>query len=59
VPALFILADRPFSSPAMLAALGPNWRVGQVVGSGHFVQTFATAQVNAMIDRFLDLLPPR
>jgi pimeloyl-ACP methyl ester carboxylesterase len=59
VPALFILADRPFSSPSMLAALGPNWRVGQVVGSGHFVQIFATDQVNAMIDRFLDLLPPR
>jgi hypothetical protein len=59
VPSLFVLADRPFSTPAMIAALGPNWRVGQVVGAGHFVQVFAPAQVNAMVDRFLELLPPR
>jgi pimeloyl-ACP methyl ester carboxylesterase len=59
VPSLFILADRPFSTPAMTAALGPNWRVGQVVGAGHFVQVFAPAQVNAMVDRFLELLPAR
>lgn len=58
VPALFILADRPFSTPAMIAALGPNWRVGQVVGAGHFVQVFAPTQVNAMVDRFLELLSP-
>jgi pimeloyl-ACP methyl ester carboxylesterase len=59
VPSLFVLADRPFSTPAMIAALGSNWRVGQVVGAGHFVQVFAPAQVNAMVDRFLELLPPR
>jgi pimeloyl-ACP methyl ester carboxylesterase len=59
VPSLVILADRPFTTPAMIAALGPNWRVGQVVGAGHFVQVFAAAQVNAMVDRFLELLPPR
>lgn len=59
VPSLFILADRPFSTPAMIAALGPNWRVAQVVGAGHFVQVFAAAQVNAMVDRFLELLPRR
>ncbi len=57
VPSLFILADRPFTSAAVLAQLGPNWRVGQVVGAGHFVQTFAAPQVHAMIDRFLGLLP--
>jgi pimeloyl-ACP methyl ester carboxylesterase len=56
-PALFVLADRPFSTPEMIAALGPNWRIGQVVGAGHFVQIFAPVQVNAMIDRFLELLP--
>ena len=59
VPALLVLADRPFTTPAMIAQLGPNWRVGQVVGAGHFVQVFAPDQVNAMIDRFLELLPPR
>ena len=57
VPSLFILSDRPFTTPALLSQLPPNWRVAQVVGAGHFVQLFATAQVNAMIDRFLELLP--
>lgn len=59
VPSLLVLSDRPFSSPAMVAALGPNWRVGRVVGAGHFVQVFAPDQVTAMVDRFLELLPPR
>jgi pimeloyl-ACP methyl ester carboxylesterase len=58
LPALFVLADRPFSSAVMIARLGPNWRVGRVIGAGHFVQLFATAQVTAMIDRYLELLPP-
>lgn len=57
VPALFVLADRPFTTPETTATLGANWRVGQVVGAGHFVQLFAAAQVNAMVDRFLELLP--
>ena len=55
IPALFLLADRPFTDPETLATLGDNWRVGQVVGAGHFIQTIAAAQVNAMIDRFLEL----
>ena len=38
-----------------LAGLGPNWRVGQVVGAGHFIQLFAAPQVNAMVDRFLEV----
>jgi pimeloyl-ACP methyl ester carboxylesterase len=56
VPALFILADRPFTTNEMLARLGPNWRVGKVVGAGHFVQMVAPDQVHAMVDRFLQLL---
>jgi len=56
VPALFILADRPFSTPQMIATLGPNWRVGQVVGAGHFVQVFAADQVNAMVEQFIRLV---
>jgi pimeloyl-ACP methyl ester carboxylesterase len=56
VPSLFILADRPFSTPDLLARLGPNWRVGQVVGAGHFVQLFAAEQVNAMVDQYLRLI---
>ncbi len=54
-PGLFLLADRPFTDPDTLARLGPNWRVGQVVGSGHFIQMFAPEQVNPMIERFIEL----
>jgi hypothetical protein len=57
VPALFVLADRPFTSNAVLDRLGPNWRIGRVVGAGHFVHLVAPAQVHAMVDRFLELLP--
>jgi pimeloyl-ACP methyl ester carboxylesterase len=57
VPALFILADKPFTDRDSLDRLGPNWRVGKVVGSGHFIQLVVPNQVNAMIDRFLELLP--
>jgi len=57
LPALFLLADKPFTDAATLASLGPNWRTGQVVGAGHFVQLVAPDQVNAMVDRFLALLP--
>jgi pimeloyl-ACP methyl ester carboxylesterase len=55
IPALFLLADKPFTDPETLATLSDNWRVGQVVGAGHFIQVIAAAQVNAMIDRFLRL----
>jgi pimeloyl-ACP methyl ester carboxylesterase len=56
VPSLLILADRPFTTSAMLERLRSNWRIGRVVGAGHFVQLVAPAQVNAMVDRFLELL---
>jgi pimeloyl-ACP methyl ester carboxylesterase len=57
VPALFILADKPFTDRETLDRLGPNWRVAKVVGSGHFIQLVVPDQVNAMIDRFVELLP--
>jgi len=55
LPALFLLADRPFTDTETLATLGENWRVGQVVGAGHFIQLIAAAQINAMVDRFLEV----
>lgn len=55
IPALFLLADRPFTDQETLATLGDNWRIGQVVGAGHFIQTLAAPQVNAMVERFLEL----
>jgi pimeloyl-ACP methyl ester carboxylesterase len=60
VPGLLVLAARPsFLDPAALATLPEHWQVAQVVGSGHFVQLVVPDQVNAMIDRFLTLLPAR
>jgi pimeloyl-ACP methyl ester carboxylesterase len=55
IPSLFLLADKPFTDQETLSSLGPNWRVGQVVGAGHFIQVIAAAQVNAMIDRWLEV----
>ena len=56
VPSLIILADRPFADPDTLQRLGSNWRVARTVGAGHFHQLVVPAQVNAMLDRFLELL---
>ena len=55
IQALFLLADRPFTDAQTLASLSDNWRIGQVVGAGHFIQLIAPAQVNAMIERFLEV----
>jgi pimeloyl-ACP methyl ester carboxylesterase len=53
VPALLLMADKPFTDNETLASLGPLWRTGQVVGAGHFIQLVAPEQVGPMIDRFL------
>ena len=55
VPALFVSSRQAFADAAALAALGPNWHKGQVVGAGHFVQLIAPDQVHAMVDRFLEV----
>jgi pimeloyl-ACP methyl ester carboxylesterase len=56
-PALAVVADRPSMDVAEFAALVPSARVGRTVGSGHFHQLVVPEQVNAMIDRFIGLLP--
>jgi pimeloyl-ACP methyl ester carboxylesterase len=57
VPGLLVLAARPsFLDTTALASLPDSWQVARVVGSGHFVQLVVPDQVNAMIDRFLELL---
>lgn len=58
IPSLFLLADNPFTDQETLSSLGANWRVGQVVGAGHFIQVIAAPQVNAMIDRWLEVAFP-
>jgi pimeloyl-ACP methyl ester carboxylesterase len=56
MPALLVLSDRPFVEPEVVASLPPNWRTARVVGAGHFLQLVVPDQVNAMLDRWLDLL---
>jgi pimeloyl-ACP methyl ester carboxylesterase len=56
IPSLLLLADRPFTDPDTLQRLGSNWRVGQVMGAGHFIQMIEPDQTNAMIARFLALI---
>jgi pimeloyl-ACP methyl ester carboxylesterase len=55
LPALLVLSRQDFAAPEAVAALGPNWHVGRVVGAGHFVQMVVPEQVNPMVDRFLEL----
>jgi pimeloyl-ACP methyl ester carboxylesterase len=58
IPGLLVLAARPsFLDTDALASLPGTWQVARVVGSGHFVQLVVPDQVNAMIDRFIELLP--
>jgi pimeloyl-ACP methyl ester carboxylesterase len=56
LPGLLVLAGRPsFLDAEALSTLPDNWHVARVVGAGHFVQMVVPDQVNAMIDRFLEL----
>lgn len=57
-PSLFIAnSGKPLSDLARFYALVPNLMYGQVVGSGHFCTLEVPDQVNAMLARFLKLLP--
>jgi pimeloyl-ACP methyl ester carboxylesterase len=58
-PSLYIAANEPSPRADMdrLAALVPHMLRGQTVGAGHFCQLEVPEQVNAMINRFLDILP--
>jgi pimeloyl-ACP methyl ester carboxylesterase len=58
VPALLIMAARPFVDLGALSELPPVWQYGWAVGAGHFLQMVVPDQVNSMLDRFLELLPP-
>jgi len=53
VPVLYISGSAAKEDPATLLSLKSDLVYGRVVGSGHFVQIDAPAQVNAMIDRFI------
>lgn len=55
-PTLLVVADRPSMDAAEFLDLLPTAVVGRTVGSGHFHQLVVPDQVNAMIDRFIELL---
>jgi pimeloyl-ACP methyl ester carboxylesterase len=58
VPSLFIAAEtKPLSDLPRLFKLAPQMHFGQTVGSGHFCQLEVPEQVNAMLERFMAILP--
>lgn len=54
---LYVDAGTPNTDLARLAALPSRPAIGRTVGAGHFHQLEVPDQVNAMIERFLALLP--
>lgn len=61
VPTAFVAGNEPIprTDVATLRALLPDVWYAQTLGSGHFVQLMVPAQINSMLDRFLELLPAR
>ena len=55
VPALLINAAAPLADVARLRELCPRVVIGQTVGAGHFNQLEVPDQVNAMIERFMQV----
>ena len=55
---LLVLLSRPGGSndPSRLQVLKPDTHFGMTVGAGHFHQLEVPDQVNAMIERFLDVV---
>lgn len=54
-PLLYIHAKAPTDLERLLE-LRPDAMVGQVIGSGHYLMLSAADQVNAMLERFLELV---
>lgn len=55
VPLLYVSATKPRMDLAALRELCPQLVTGQVVGSGHFLTLETPTQVNAMLERFLEM----
>ncbi|MCF8033783.1 MAG: alpha/beta hydrolase [Desulfarculaceae bacterium] len=56
-PLLYVGGAAPRTPMADLKHLKPAALYGQVVGSGHFMTMIVPEQVNAMLERFMELLP--
>ena len=55
VPFLYLAAAAPLADLTKLRQLCPQVVIGQTVGAGHFHQLEVPDQVNAMIERFLQV----
>jgi len=55
VPFLYVASSRPRTDVVQLGELSPQLMTGQVVGAGHFLTLEASSQVNAMLERFLEI----
>lgn len=55
IPFLHILAASPLSDTTKFRELCPTAQIGMTVGAGHFHQLEVPDQVNAMLDRFLEV----
>lgn len=56
-PLLYLGGAAPRTPMADLKRLKPQALYGQVIGSGHFMMLVVPEQINAMLSRFLELLP--
>ena len=56
-PLLYVGGAQPRTEREALLRLKPAALYGQVIGSGHFMMLVVPDQVNAMLTRFLELLP--
>lgn len=54
-PLLYVSSSKPRMDTAQLAELCPQLMLGRVVGAGHFLTVEVPAQVNAMLERFLEI----
>jgi pimeloyl-ACP methyl ester carboxylesterase len=57
VPVLHLVADKPLVSADDFRRACPHAMTGQTVGAGHFHQLIVPDQVNAMVQRFIAVLP--
>ncbi|MCB2225800.1 MAG: alpha/beta hydrolase [Desulfarculaceae bacterium] len=56
-PLLYVGGATPRTPRDNLLRLKPQALYGQVIGSGHFMMLVVPEQINAMLSRFLELLP--
>jgi pimeloyl-ACP methyl ester carboxylesterase len=54
-PMLYIASEKPFGNIHYISKWFPKIQLAKVIGSGHFIQTFAKDQLHAILNRFFSL----